>query len=165
MTPRDAIHVEPAAMAQFQEVLACLAREFPLLTVEPEFDQPHADAIADIPRQAGLDFGLSINLQYDELQLNVGDFCLGWFPCTDPAIARSFAETACGLLRGECRIVEHLNAGRAVKAQLQRQAHGAWKTIGTWCSPAGHFPWLRPKRLVQNRGHLASGELPGQPQP
>ena len=151
MTQGTTENVESIAMVRFKEVLARLAREFPLLTIEPQFEHPQVDAIADFPQQDGLDFKVSINLQYDEFQLNVGRFCLEWFPCTNQEVADDFADVVSGVLSGESRIIEHLSSGRPVKGKLQRLYNGAWETIGTWSEPVGLIPWPRPKRLVQNR--------------
>lgn len=72
---------------RFEEVLRAVHERFPALTVKVIREHPHVDALAEIPRQAGLAFDVAINLQnLDELHLTVSHLWVEWFPCGEQHI-------------------------------------------------------------------------------
>ena len=136
-----------AVIRLFQEIQAA----FPRLTMKLERDHPHVDFNMDIPRQAGLQFDVNLNLQnIDELHLSAGHFWLEWFPCTDEGIVNAFREAVCGVLSGEFRVLEHYRGKRAVKAELQRPSGEGWKTIGTWSTWSLPLPWRVTTKELRN---------------
>lgn len=110
---------------------------FAQLTMTLDTQPGNVDASLEIPKQPGLDFDVSINLQGDELHLSAGDyFWLEWFPCTDESVETDFFESVHGLLSGRFRIVEHHRRGKAFKAVLERPITHGWESHGTWHSPS-----------------------------
>lgn len=128
-------------------------REFPLLRIEVETDHSELHAMAEIPAQDGLGFGVQINLQNnDELHLCVSHFWVEWFPCGDQEVFDRFLEALRGLLSGSFRIRESFVGNLAVKAELQRPKRGlSWETIATWGNLGVLIPWKRTRAYVQNR--------------
>ncbi len=151
-TPRaESQEPAPTVLAVFLAILDRLHRDFPTLRCDTDLEHPETDALATFPRQPGLDFEISINLQGDELHLNAASFWVEWFPCTDQRVADQFADAVRGLLSGEYRIVEYLASDQPVKANLQRPRGSGWKTIARYYSgPTAVIPWLRRTRIVQN---------------
>jgi hypothetical protein len=141
--------VDRASIVTLFEGIEC---EFPNLHMQLQAVHPHVDLMLDIPRQPGLVFGVSLNLQGDELHLSAGSFWLEWFPCTDAKIVARYRESVTGLLSGEYRILEHYVGKRTVKAQLQRPVGEKWETIGTSSGIGGFLPWRRSTRVLQNLG-------------
>lgn len=115
-------------------------------------DQKMVDAIAELPKQPGLAFELSFNLQLDELHLNAGrNFWVEWFPCGNQKVLDAFIEATIGVISGECRIVESYVLGRPVRAELQRLTEsGTWRGIGSWSNLGGLVPWGRQQRVLHN---------------
>src|SRR5438270_13804016 len=117
---------------RFDEAVEIIRRRFPRLRLEFKHD-PQVDALVDIPRQPGLDFGVNINLQnYDELHISAGALWVEWFPCGEQEVFDRFIEAVTGILLGTFRIIEHRVMGSPGKAELQRPANGGWQTIAVW---------------------------------
>lgn len=148
--PAHAQEPEAIHLATFKTVLARLQHEFPSLRCEIDFNCPQTDASAEFPEQEGLDFEVSVNLQWDELHLNAASFWMEWFPCTDQRVAERFFEAVRGLLSGEYRIVEHFLFREPVKAVLQRPEASRWKSIASWRNLDSLIPWPRRKRIIRN---------------
>jgi hypothetical protein len=143
-----------AETEQFERVVATLRQRFPGLRIHVEIEpHPALDADASIPPQSGLDFGVSFNLQGDELHLNVGSsFWVEWFPCSDDEITAEFIDAVVGVLSGRYRIVEYLLGEKPVKAKLQRPVgNEEWKTIATWSTLAAFIPWRHRQNVIQNK--------------
>ena len=138
---------------RFWQAVEIIRKEFPHLRMEVNGQNEDIDAHAGLPTQPGLVFDVSINLQNcDELHLNAGDhFWVEWLPCGDQQVFDGFVEAVSGLLSGEYRIEESYVLGRAVQANLQRPAKSGWKAVTGWCNLGCFVPWLRTRRILQNR--------------
>jgi hypothetical protein len=104
-----------------------------------------------IPVQAGLSFGVRLNLQGDELHLEAGDdFRLEYHRGHQPEIADRYFDAVDGLLAGRYRIVEYHRSGRAVRAQLQAPVDGRWEVLGTCSRLHVPIPWRTTQRILLN---------------
>lgn len=139
-----------AATQIAQQVFASIQAEFPQLAMELDTQHKFVDLLLRIPRQSGMQFEVSMNLQNsDELHLNAASLWVEWFPCTDPKVAAQFHEAVSGLLSGRYRILEYYRGNRVVKASLQRPNGAEWESVKTWCRL--HFPFPRAaSRVIQN---------------
>jgi hypothetical protein len=124
---------------------------FPALTMHLHHEHPHVDLLMEVPRQSGLAFDMTLNLQGDELHLSAGAFRLEWFPCTDSEVVSRYQDAVSGLLSGRYRILESAIGNRVVKAQLQRPDSNRWQTIATWSNLGVLLPWPRSTQILQNR--------------
>ena len=129
---------------------------FPRLRMDLLLDHKHVDLMLDIQEQAGMDFGVNLNLQGDELHLSAGAFWLEWFPCTEQAVVAQYRDAVLGLLAGRYRIVESCIGPRPVHARLQRPDGENWETVGTWSNLGAFVPWRRCTRILRN-GLLEAG--------
>ena len=120
--------MSPYAAAVFT-LIAGLRAAFPRLDIKVQQDHPEVDLSINIPRQDGLSFDISLNLQEDELHLNVGGFWRSYHPCDQPNVLQWFRETLAGLLSGSHRIVNHYRGRRLVGGDLQRLEGEEWKTL------------------------------------
>ena len=130
----------------FEEIRAA----FPALRMDLQQEPVHVDLSLDIPKQPGLDFAVSLNLQGDELHLSAASFWLEWFPCTNAEVMARYRDAVHGLISGRYRIVEHCVGTRAAKAQLQRPDGNTWQTIGTSSNWSALISWRKTKRILQN---------------
>ncbi len=145
MNTRDTMSIAPDV---FQEIRSA----FPSLHADLQHNHPHVDLNMDIPRQPGLGFSVNLNLQGDELHLAAGDaLWVEWFPCTDPKISRDYVDVVKGLISGEFRIIEYQQAGRTVKAALQRPRGDGWAVVARWSKLHLPLPWRTTQRVLQNR--------------
>jgi len=141
----------PVNMTEMIAVFEAIRASFPHLKMRLERDHPHVDLSMDIPRQRGLAFDVSLNLQGDKLHLSAGACWLEWFPCTSADVVARFREAVQGVLSGNFRIVEHCRLGWPVKAELQRPQLDSWQTIGTWSRL--YLPFgMKTTRVLQNAG-------------
>lgn len=135
------------ALLVFREIESA----FPNLKITLDLEHPHVEMMLHIPKQEGLVFDVSLNVQNrDELHLNAGSFWQEWFPCTDEAIGKRFIEAVTGLLAGDNRIVEHYRGKKAVKAQLQRPKGADWETIATWSCLHLPIPFRQTTKTLRN---------------
>ena len=123
---------------------------FPALRMNVEAEHPEVDLLLDVPKQAGLDFAVNVNVQGDELHLSAGAFWVVWFPSIDAAVREAFHDAVVGLLSGRYRIVEQYVGRWPAKAELQRPLAGEWHTLATWSGLASWLPWRRRTRVLQN---------------
>jgi hypothetical protein len=137
-------------LEEIAALFASIQSAFPALAMQLERSHPEVELLLEIPKQPGLSFGVSLNLQGDELHLNAGSFWLEWFPCTKHEVREAFTEAAFGLLSGQLRILEHVRGRRAFKAYLQRPTPQGWQTIGTSGWGFSFFPWRATTRVLQN---------------
>lgn len=145
---------------RFEQALEQIRAAFPSLRIEIARDHQHVEALADIPRQAGLDFDVGINLQNaDELHLTAGShFWVEWFPCGDQEVFDQFVTAAKGVISGEYRIVESYALGRAVTAQLQRPNGRGWESVTGWGNLGCLVPLPRNRKILRNTsGPSAAG--------
>ncbi|MFN7943390.1 MAG: hypothetical protein U0X73_17490 [Thermoanaerobaculia bacterium] len=138
---------------RFEQALAVLREQFPGLRIESVPASGGLDAAAEIPRQNGLDFDVSINLQnFDELHLNASNFWVEWFPCDEEEVFSRFIEACVSLLSGRGRLVESYLGDRAVSSRLEVPLeNGSWRGLATWSNLFAFIPWRRRVVLVQNR--------------
>ena len=90
------------------------------------------EVAAVLPKQRGLDFKLSLNLQnIEEIGVQTDLFSASWFPFNDPAKQAEFLATVNGLISGEVRIVCSYGpiVAKPYKVLLERHVQGQWKTI------------------------------------
>ena len=119
---------EAIARAAFDEIFA----RWPQLRWTENLDDPVEISIT-VPEQVGLKHQLWLALQNeDELHLQVGNFWLEWFPCTDPDRTRAYINAVSGFIAGSHRVLEHFRGDDCFKAQLQMPDGSGWLTIGTW---------------------------------
>ncbi len=147
---------DQADIAAAQALFESVERAFPALRMTLGRDGPQLDLWLEIPRQDGLAFDVSLNLQGDELHLNAGALWLRWFPCTQPDVAACFQEAVIGLLGGRFRIVEYLRGERVHRAELQRPTEQGWQTIGTRSTPRLPFG-RRHMRVLQSEPERGGG--------
>ena len=139
---------EPLIVAK--RVFETLCLEFPSLESALK-KHDFLDLLLEFPKQEGLDFEVSMNLQnHDELHLNVDELWASWFPCTDPEVEKAFLDAVTGLIDGKNRIKVFLKKGAPYRRLLQRPESDGWKTIYTHSSL--HWPFFfKPEiRYVQN---------------
>ena len=141
---------------RFEQTIDIVREQFPDLEIRIVRDHPHVEAVAEMPRQSGLDFDVHINLQNcDEMHLCVSNFWGEWFPCGDERIFEQYMDALTGVLSGEYRIVEKSVFGEHAIARLQRpKAVGSWETAYTSSTLSVLIPWFRTTRIVQK--HIAS---------
>jgi len=115
-----------------RSTFTAISAEFPGLAHRECGDYPGEIAVL-YPEQNGLKHEVRLSLGgEDELQFSVGNFFLGWFPCTAQDRVDSYTQAVCGFLRGEYRVVEYWRGSSCIKAKLQRPSSSDWETIGTW---------------------------------
>ena len=137
---------------RFDETVDIVRLRFPTLHLAIDHDDPHVDARLEIPRQPGLDFDVSINLQnLDELHINAGALWVEWFPCGDQQVFNQFIEATTGLLSGSHRIVEYHGAGAPAKAELQRPTGSGRQKIAVWSNLRTLLPFRRMPHVLQNK--------------
>ena len=154
----DKRHIE---IERFDEAIDRIRSAFPWLLVELAREHPDIHASAELPRQAGLDFDVGINLQNaDELHLTVGEhFWMEWFPCGEQRVFEGFIAAALGVISGEFRVVERYVFGRAVSAQLQRpDGTGGWRAVARWANLGFLLPAPRTTRILRNDQNRAPSE-------
>jgi hypothetical protein len=143
---RNAVDVA-AILAKFKE----LRTELPHLTSTLSTEHPQVDLYLEFPKQDGLSFPVSLNLQGDELHLNVGDvFWVEWFPVDRPDVVATFLAIVRSLLSGEYRVIEYSRRGRCFKAQLQKPQGERWVPVATWGT--WHLPgwWRTTGHVLRN---------------
>jgi hypothetical protein len=140
-------------ITRFEEALSVLREQFPGLRIESVPASGGLEAAVEIPRQVGLDFDVSINLQnFDELHLSASNFWVEWFPCEEEEVFSRFIEACVALLSGRGRLVESYLGGRAVSSRLEVLLEdGSWRSLATWSNLLAFIPWRRRVVLVQNR--------------
>ena len=136
---------EAIARRAFEE----LAARFPTLSRVEDQETPVTISVT-IPVQEGVRQSVWLGLDGDELHFCVGRFSVQWFPCTDEEVVRQYVEAVSGYLSGSSRVLEHLQGGRCVKAELQVPADDGWRTIGVWSRLHLPMPWKRTVREVRN---------------
>ena len=144
-----------AILAHLEE----LRTEFPHLTSSLSTVHAHVDLFLEWPKQAGLSFPVSLNLQGDELHLNAGDALrVEWFPADQPGVLATFLKAVRSLLSGESRVVEYSRRGRCFKAQLQRSEGEGWVPVATWVT--WHLPgwWRTTIHVLRNLPRAAAPE-------
>ena len=131
-------------------------RQFPHLRIQIDRNHSHADALAELPAQTGLDFDVRFNLQNsDELHLNISNLWVEWFPCRKQEVVDRFTDALVGVLSGRYRVLESRVLGSFVGARLQRPAgNGNWKTIHRCSNLRALVPWPRSRTVVQNNAAL-----------
>lgn len=132
------------------DVFRRIRQRFPHLAMTLDPHHPQVDVALDIPKQAGLDFAVHLNLQNrDELHIVAGAFWCEWFPCTAHEKVDEYLDAVAGLIEGRYRILEHVRGTTVVKAELQKPVDSGWETVGCWLRPS--FPWPRRRtRVLQN---------------
>lgn len=92
-----------------------------------------------LPRQEAIPFGVLLQLQDDAVCLGVGEsLWIEYFPLSAPATWNSIRAAAAGILRGECRVVEHFRNGVYIGADLEEREGKTWR--GLACSTKLHLP-------------------------
>ena len=139
------------AVQLFQRIQA----SFPSLNMELDLEPENVQVSLDIPKQDGLLFDVSLNLQNsDELHLNAGALWQEWFPCSDEAVSQQFFEAVSGLLSGTNRILEHRRGRKVIKAELQRSNDSGWETIARWSCLHLPLPLKTETRELRNAQQL-----------
>jgi hypothetical protein len=138
-----------------------LQSRFPNLSMHLDLDPDHVEVSLDIPKQNGLLFDISLNLQNsDELHLNAGALWQEWFPCSDETISQQYFEAITGLLSGSNRILQHCRGRKVVKAELQQPNGSRWETIATWSCLHLPVPFMMKMTELRNaqQAHGADAE-------
>jgi hypothetical protein len=142
--------MKPESLQIARGAVAEIAERFPALQMVEDEDAPVEMGVT-LPVQPGLRQKVLLCLQNgDSLHFSVGNFRLDWFPCTDPKRVSEYVEAVSGYLAGQHRILEHYRGNRCVKAELQAQESGAWRTIGTWSRLWPPMPWHKTFKEVRN---------------
>jgi hypothetical protein len=133
-----------------RRAFADIAAQFPQLRMVEDEGVPVEISIT-LPAQPGLKQKVWLALQNnDELHFSVGNFWLGWFPCTEPKSVKSYIDSVAGFLSGKYRILEHYRGTKCVKAELQKHDAVGWNTIGTWSILWFPLPWKKEFKEVRN---------------
>jgi len=143
---RTTIYLDQAKEA-FEEIQS----SFPRLNMDMNYNQRYLDLAMDIPKQSGLDFDVSLNLQDDELHISASGFWGSYFPMKDPIVITAYLEAVKGILSGEYRILQSMKNGMVITSFLQRPNEGSWETIFTdrrkW-----KWPWIKyEQRIIKNK--------------
>ncbi|WP_114781692.1 hypothetical protein [Botryobacter ruber] len=124
--------------------------EFSYLHMDLELNPKYVDLSLDIPKQPGLDFGINLNLQTDELFISTELINCSWFPIKDAQVCDMFMNAVRGIIKGEYRILQLVRNENVSKAILQKPINGIWETVCT-DSMKSHFPWETfEKREIKN---------------
>ncbi|MFM7887873.1 MAG: hypothetical protein ACKPCM_14560 [Pseudanabaena sp.] len=143
MNPSDTIQIAKDAFAKIHQ-------QYPNLSIKERSDDP-VELSFTIPVQDGLRYEVWLCLQNnDELHFSVSNFWCSWFSCSNPSVVEDYISVICGFLSGNNRILEHLQWGRCVKAELQRPSGGAWETRGSWRTWYFPLPWGWETRVLMN---------------
>ncbi|MFA5835240.1 MAG: hypothetical protein WDA22_17305 [Bacteroidota bacterium] len=134
----------------FVKAVDIIRTRFPNLDSELILEHPNVDAELNILPQAGLKFGISINLQDDELFLSTKSLSASWFPCWNQQKFDEFISAVDGLISGTYRIVEY-SIGRFVgKSELQLNKENQWIKIAVSYSPIFILHLFHKKNIYQN---------------
>jgi hypothetical protein len=148
------------AMAGFTMAVEKLTIAFPTLRLRSSIDQtePHIQAVASIPPQDGVEYGIGFILVGDELHLEIGttNFYVPWFPSTDRVVVENFVDAVAGFIEGRHRVLETYIGEHVVKAELQAPNDSkSWRTIATGSTLLAFIPWRRRRVVVRNTASKA----------
>ena len=134
----------------FVRAVDIIRTRFPNLKSELILEHPNVNAELIILPQAGLKFGININLQDDELVLSTKSLCASWFPCWHQQNFAEFVSAVEGLISGTHRIVEY-SVGRFVgKSELQVNKENQWIKIAVSYNPIFILHLFHKKHFYQN---------------
>ncbi len=138
------LHVARQCIEQIQA-------EFPHLKIVEESEPSYVEWAATIPKQDGLDFDVSFNLQNnDELHLEAEGLWISFLPCSEPKAKNAFMDSVRGLLSGRYQIAFHSIGPFSLGATLQKSDDGNWKSIGG-AGESMLFPrFLKRIRTIRN---------------
>jgi hypothetical protein len=132
---------------------------FPNLKMFLDLDPENVDVELDIPKQNGLLFDISLNLQNtNELHLNAGALWQEWFPCSEQSISQQFFNVVFGLLAGTNRIVEYHRGSKIVKAVIQQPKGDDWETIASWSCLHLPLPFGIKTRTLKNAQQITTAD-------
>jgi len=140
-------------LKRFEQLIQAIRSANPSLQISVDFNHDHVHALADMPKQLGLDFDVSLNLQNrDELHICIGHFWCEWFPCSDQLVSDRFTAAVLGVLSGQYRVIEQGICKIVTRAVLQKLEQGCWTPVARSMSGlAGLVPWWPVVRILQNR--------------
>ncbi|MDF7802116.1 hypothetical protein P4C99_21775 [Pontiellaceae bacterium B1224] len=141
-------NAQEVALRVFREI----EHSFPCLEMQIDKEPEHVDISVEIPKQDGLSFNVSLNLQnVDELHLNVGEhFWVEWFPCTEKQKEEDYINAVKGVLSGDYRIKEFYRGNKTVQAQLQKPNGNDWETITGWSKFHFPYPFTQTTKILKN---------------
>jgi len=121
------MYVEPVIQS-----LRALQPAFPTIAMEIA-DHPPFDFLATFPRQAGLTFNISVEMDADELHVSVdGHLVLEVWTHNHPERIAEAIDDIRGLLAGEYRAVVYRARDSVVMTELQAPAASGWDVVGGW---------------------------------
>ncbi len=104
------------------------------------YEAENVDLVMDIPKQDGIDFEISLNLQNeDELHLSTDYIWCQFFSAKSENLVEEFYKSVIGLIKGEYRILQFVNDTKVYKTFLQKPNGIGWETVYT-----GHERWRMP---------------------